>query len=206
MRETILEILESIRGDIDFENATALIDDNELESLDIVAIVGEFNEEFDVEITVEDLLPGDYQLVETKAPEGFQRLTVPVEFTVSEVGEVVLVSNADNMAYIRGDVLNVRNNPAEVPYYPPYEEETPEPPIDTPEEPPLVEVEDPEPPLGEIEVEDPDVPLAEIEEPEVPLTDVPKTSDSTNMMLWMMMALLSAAALVGIRIAERKER
>lgn len=157
-------------------------------------------------LAVEDLLPGDYQLVETKAPEGFQRLTVPVEFTVSEVGEVVLVSNADNMAYIRGGVLNVRNNPAEVPYYPPYEEEIPEPPTDTPEEPPLVEVEDPEPPLGEIEVEDPDVPLAEIEEPEVPLTDVPKTSDSSNMMLWMMMALLSAAALVGIRIAERKER
>ena len=53
---------------------------------------------------------------------------------------------------------------------------------------------------------DPDVPLAEIEEEEVPLTDVPKTGDSSNMMLWMMMALLSAAALAGIRIAERKEK
>ena len=57
MRETIIEILKDIRSDIDFENATALIDDGQLESLDIVAIVGEFNEEFDVEISVEDLVP-----------------------------------------------------------------------------------------------------------------------------------------------------
>ena len=68
----------------------------------------------------------------------------------------------------------------------------------------MIEIEDPDVPLGEIEIEDPDVPLAEIEEEEVPLTDVPKTSDSTNMMLQMMMALLTAAALVRIRIAERK--
>lgn len=64
MRETIIEILKSIRSDIDFENATALIDDNELESLDIVAIVGEFNEEFDVEISVEDLLPENFNSVD----------------------------------------------------------------------------------------------------------------------------------------------
>lgn len=57
MREQILEILTDIRSDIDFEKETALIDDGMLESLDIVAIVGEFNEEFDVEISVEDLVP-----------------------------------------------------------------------------------------------------------------------------------------------------
>ena len=44
MRDTVLDILTEIRGDIDFENETKLIDDNILASLDIVAIVGEFND------------------------------------------------------------------------------------------------------------------------------------------------------------------
>ena len=64
MRETIIEILKDIRSDIDFENATALIDDGQLESLDIVEIVGEFNEEFDVEISVEDLVPENFNTVD----------------------------------------------------------------------------------------------------------------------------------------------
>ena len=64
MRETVLEILTEIRGDIDFENATRLIDDNILASLDIVAIVGEFNDEFDVEISVEYLVPENFNSVD----------------------------------------------------------------------------------------------------------------------------------------------
>ena len=62
MRETILEILSGVRSDVDFENNT--IDDGILESLDIVAIVGELNDEFDVEISVEDLLPENFNSVD----------------------------------------------------------------------------------------------------------------------------------------------
>ncbi len=64
MRDTVLEILTEIRGDIDFEKETKLIDDNILASLDIVAIVGEFNDEFDVEISVEDLIPENFNSVD----------------------------------------------------------------------------------------------------------------------------------------------
>jgi len=64
MKEQILEILTEIRGDIDFENETKLIDDNILASLDIVAIVGEFNDVFDVEISVEDLIPENFNSVD----------------------------------------------------------------------------------------------------------------------------------------------
>ena len=64
MRETVLEILTDIRSDVDFENSTKLIDDDILESLDIVAIVGEFNEEFDIEISVEDLTPENFNSVD----------------------------------------------------------------------------------------------------------------------------------------------
>ena len=59
-----MEILTGIRSDIDFESNKKLIDDGLLESLDIVAIVGEFNEEFDVEISVEDFLPENFNSVD----------------------------------------------------------------------------------------------------------------------------------------------
>ena len=64
MREEVMAILTEIRKDVDFENETKLIDDSILASLDIVAIVGEFNETFDVEISVEDLIPENFNSVD----------------------------------------------------------------------------------------------------------------------------------------------
>ena len=64
MREEVMEILTDIRGDVDFENEAKLIDDNILTSLDIVALVGEFNDVFDIEITVEDLVPENFNSVD----------------------------------------------------------------------------------------------------------------------------------------------
>ena len=64
MKETVLEILEEIREDIDFENETKLADDRLLSALDIVTIVGKFNDEFDVEISVEDLEPENFNSVD----------------------------------------------------------------------------------------------------------------------------------------------
>ena len=64
MKERVMNILQGIRGDVDFENENRLIDDNILASLDIVAIVGEFNDEFDIEISVEDLIPDNFNSVD----------------------------------------------------------------------------------------------------------------------------------------------
>lgn len=64
MREKVIEILTGIRSDIDFENSTKLIDDGMLESIDIVSIVGEMNDEFDIEISVEDLLLENFNSVD----------------------------------------------------------------------------------------------------------------------------------------------
>ncbi|MDO4176999.1 MAG: phosphopantetheine-binding protein [Bacillota bacterium] len=75
MKETVLDILTEIREDIDFENETKLVDDRLLSSLDIVTIVSKFNDEFDIEISVEDLEPENFNTVDamveliTKAQE-----------------------------------------------------------------------------------------------------------------------------------------
>lgn len=58
--EQLLEILNEICPGVDFEAETALIDDGILESLDIVTIVAEIMDKFDVELNVDDLLPENF--------------------------------------------------------------------------------------------------------------------------------------------------
>lgn len=62
--DRMLEILKDIRPDVDFENEKKLIDDDILDSFDIISIVGEFNDEFDIEINVEDLEPDNFNTIE----------------------------------------------------------------------------------------------------------------------------------------------
>ncbi len=58
--EELLRIMSEVRPDIDFENETHLIDNEMLDSLDIVAIVTDVNDEFDISINVNDLLPENF--------------------------------------------------------------------------------------------------------------------------------------------------
>ena len=62
--EKILEILEDCCPGIDFLGETSLIDGAILSSLDIVTIVGELNDEFNIEITVDDLTPENFNSVQ----------------------------------------------------------------------------------------------------------------------------------------------
>ena len=55
--EKLYEILNDIRPDLDFETAEKLIDDSVLDSFDIITIVSELNDAFDIEINVADLVP-----------------------------------------------------------------------------------------------------------------------------------------------------
>ena len=64
MRETVLEILGDIRPEVDFENETALITNQILESFDIVSIVSEFTDEFDIDIRPKDLVPENFNSVD----------------------------------------------------------------------------------------------------------------------------------------------
>ena len=62
--EELLSILTGIRPEIDFKKETKLIDDGLLDSFDIISIVGELNEHFDIEINVEDLEPNNFNTVQ----------------------------------------------------------------------------------------------------------------------------------------------
>ena len=64
MKKQIIEILSEICPGIDFETETALIDDGLIDSLDIVAVVTELMEAFDVELGVDALTPENFNSVE----------------------------------------------------------------------------------------------------------------------------------------------
>ena len=58
--EELLEILEDLHDDVDYETCTKLIDDKILDSFDIVTIVAEVNNVFDVQIPAEELVPENF--------------------------------------------------------------------------------------------------------------------------------------------------
>lgn len=58
--EELLEILQDLHPEVDFETETALIDNKILDSFDVVTIVAEVNEEFDVAIPAEELIPENF--------------------------------------------------------------------------------------------------------------------------------------------------
>ncbi len=62
--DELMELLEGIRPDIDFENEKALVTDRLLESFDIINLVSEINDEFDVKIKPADLVPENFDSVE----------------------------------------------------------------------------------------------------------------------------------------------
>ncbi len=64
MKDQILEILEEIRPDVDFENEKKLITDGIMDSFDIVSLVGALNDEFDIDIQVGNLVPDNFNSIE----------------------------------------------------------------------------------------------------------------------------------------------
>lgn len=74
MRDTILEILEDIRPDVDFENETLLIKNHILESFDIVSLVAELSDEFDITIRPKELTEENFNSLDAIC-EMVERLT-----------------------------------------------------------------------------------------------------------------------------------
>ncbi len=58
--DKLLKILNELHGDIDFTKENALIDDGILDSLDIVSLITEINDEFDISIPAEEIIPENF--------------------------------------------------------------------------------------------------------------------------------------------------
>ncbi len=63
--ETILEILSGLHPEVDFEACDTLIDDKILDSFDIVSIVTDISDEFDITIPVEEIVPKNFNSAKT---------------------------------------------------------------------------------------------------------------------------------------------
>lgn len=58
--EKLLNILKDLHADIDFTTQEHLIDDMILDSMDIVSLIAEIHDEFDVVITAKDIIPVNF--------------------------------------------------------------------------------------------------------------------------------------------------
>ena len=60
----LMEILEELRPDVDFESETKLVTNGILESFDIVTLVTQLGETFDIEIGPVNLVPENFNSAE----------------------------------------------------------------------------------------------------------------------------------------------
>ena len=60
MKEKVMEILMDLRPYVDFENERKLIADGILESFDIMSLVAELEDEFDIKIKPKDLVAENF--------------------------------------------------------------------------------------------------------------------------------------------------
>ncbi len=58
--EKLLEILNDLHSDVDFETEENLIDDGILDSMDIISLISEISDEYDVTITAKDIIPANF--------------------------------------------------------------------------------------------------------------------------------------------------
>ena len=58
--QELIEILQELHPEVDFETQDGLVDGKILDSFDIVTLVAEINDNFDVQIPAEELVPENF--------------------------------------------------------------------------------------------------------------------------------------------------
>ena len=58
--EEVIELLQDVEEDVDYETCTTLVDDRYLDSFDIISIINAIDEEFDVAVPAKDIVPDNF--------------------------------------------------------------------------------------------------------------------------------------------------
>lgn len=61
--DKLIELLQEIRDDVDFENCTDLIDSKILSSFDIIQIISVLDDEYDITIPATEIVPTNFNSV-----------------------------------------------------------------------------------------------------------------------------------------------
>lgn len=61
----LLQILRRVKPGVDFEEKTDLFESGILDSFSIIALASELNDEFDIELQVPDIIPENFNSVES---------------------------------------------------------------------------------------------------------------------------------------------
>ena len=58
--EELMELLASLKPEIDFETEKELIDDGLLESFDVITLIAELEDEFDITVPAVEIIPANF--------------------------------------------------------------------------------------------------------------------------------------------------
>ena len=64
-RETILDIVEEMHSDVDYDTEDKLVTNKILDSFDLVSLVTELSDEFDIQITAKDFVEENFNSLDT---------------------------------------------------------------------------------------------------------------------------------------------
>jgi len=62
--EKLIELLKSVRDDVDFSKCTTLVDEGILDSFDIIEIINVIDEEYDIKIPAIEIVPKNFNSAE----------------------------------------------------------------------------------------------------------------------------------------------
>ena len=65
MRAKLMEVLSEVKPGFEFEGKTGLVNNGDLDSFDIITLVSELNDTFDIDIPVEEIITENFDSVDT---------------------------------------------------------------------------------------------------------------------------------------------